>query len=143
MVIVNRRSDNVERFRRQIDGTTSVLVTGFVSARDGFPYQIAACVLVGYYSRHPALNDYRPTRKLFEYMRHAVLACFRTRSIHEIVGKENRLLVQPEHPQQLIRCLKRRVSDYTWERYAERILASAEELRSTPRRRRSTSGRSL
>jgi glycosyltransferase involved in cell wall biosynthesis len=150
IVIVGGRSDHVARFRRQVDGTDNVLFTGFIPPRDVFPYQIAADVLVGYYTHNRALNDYRSPGKLFEYMaahRPIVLADYR--SVREIVGEDGALLVQPDRPEALVRSIERvledsdlaerlaenafrRVADYTWEKRAERVLAFAERLHRAP-----------
>lgn len=150
MVIVGGRSDHVERFRRHVTGNDNVLFTGFIPPREVFLYQIAADVLVGYYSRNLALNDYRSPGKLFEYMaarRPIVLADYR--SVHEVLGEEGALLVEPDHPEALSRSIERvlddpglahrlaesaygRVPDYTWEKRAERVLAFANQLQRPP-----------
>jgi glycosyltransferase involved in cell wall biosynthesis len=150
MVIVGGRSDHVERFRRQVAGSDNVLFTGFIPPGDVFLYQIAADVLVGYYPRNPALNDYRSPGKLFEYMaarRPIILADYR--SVHEVLGEDGALLIEPDRPEALTLSIKRvfddpglaarladsaydRVAEYTWEKRAERVLAFARELHHVP-----------
>lgn len=151
MIIVGGREDQVSalRERSRREGIENVCFTGFVAPAEVFHYQMAADVLLSYYPEGIDLNDYRSPGKLFEYMAaRSPIVTADYRSLHEVLSDDAALFIEKDNPEALATAIERvaadevlanrlarqaylDVQDYTWRRRAERVIAFAEDIRSS------------
>lgn len=143
VMLVGGRADHVQRFRELVlkKNLSNAAFVGFVPPRLVQYYQLAADILLLYYPSGMDLNKYRSPGKLFEYMasgRPIVAADYPV--LREILGEDPAaVLVPPDSPQLLAQNIKNllatrekmeslatraleRVSQFTWEARAKRIL---------------------
>ncbi|MGI0015824.1 MAG: glycosyltransferase, partial [Nitrososphaera sp.] len=143
VVFVGGRADHVQCFRELLlkKNISNATFVGFVPPNLVQYYQLAADVLLLYYPSGMDLNKYRSPGKLFEYMasgRPIVAADYPV--LREVLGDDPAaVLVPPDSPQRLAQNIKNlladsskmeslatraleRVSQFTWEARARRIL---------------------
>jgi glycosyltransferase involved in cell wall biosynthesis len=150
MVIVGGREDHVQLLQERVrrERLENVHFPGFVAPGDIFHWQMAADVLVTYYSSDISLNKYRASPgKLFEYMasgRPIVTADYP--ALHEALSPGAALFIERDSPDALASGIRTILGDielgirladqayadvkeFTWERRARRVLDFARELR--------------
>jgi glycosyltransferase involved in cell wall biosynthesis len=149
-VLVGGRTDHVTAWRNEVArrGLQNVHFTGFVTPAEVHQYQLAADVLLLYYPSGIALNAYRSPGKLFAYMASGVpIVAVDLPVLREVLGEPPAArLVPPDSPVALSRAVhevlaqresalvaadraRNRVSEFTWERRADQVLAFVEGLR--------------
>ena len=147
LIVVGGRPDHVARFRTRLadDQITNVIFTGFVAPADVYLYQLAADVLVMYYSYDKPLLRYVSPGKLFEYMaaRRPIVSADHA-SVREILPPHAAVYVTPEAPAELAAAVNELLKDearqaalagaayalveeYTWSRRAERFIRLVQE----------------
>ena len=149
-ILVGGRDDHVAAWRREVAarGLQNVVFRGFVPPVDVHEYQLAADVLLLYYPSGMELNAYRSPGKLFGYMASGVpIVAVDLPVLREVLGEPPAAkLVPPDSPVALSRAVKdvltqresaliaaararRRVTEFSWERRADRVLQFIESLR--------------
>lgn len=143
MVLVGGRSDHVERLRDRVaaEGRTNVHFVGFVPPNAVQNYQFAADVLLLYYPSQMPLNSYRSPGKLFEYMAASrPIVTVDLPVLREVLGDESAaafvrsdcppaladaivsVLDDPAKSRSLAEVARARVTAFSWEERAKRIL---------------------
>jgi glycosyltransferase involved in cell wall biosynthesis len=104
-VLTGGKPASVEDFRRRCDleGIDNVIFTGFLTGPSEVrAYQLAADVLVSYYSASDHAVDYNFPQKLTEYMASGnVIVTPMFRATNDVIGPHNAIVVLPDDPASL------------------------------------------
>ena len=113
-LLVGGRSDHIERLqhRQKQEGPANLQFVGFVPPSQVQTYQMAADVLLSYYSSGTELNRYRSPGKLFEYMasgRPIITGDYPV--MREVLDKNMVIFVPPDSPQLLAKEIQTLLQD--------------------------------
>jgi len=142
LVIVGGREDQIPPLRdRLVEANRDrVMFTGFVEPSRAQLYQLAADILVTYYTYDKPLLEYVSPGKLFEYMaaRRPIVSADHP-ALRDVLTDDHAAFVAPEHPRELAAAVRRLLADpaerarlahnafelaqsYTWRARADRFL---------------------
>jgi glycosyltransferase involved in cell wall biosynthesis len=148
LVLVGGRGDQLPYFRKKIadHGLQNVVLTGFVAPSQTYLYQLAADILVTYYTYDKPLLKYVNPGKLFEYMasQRPIVSADHP-ALRHFLTDEEAVFVQPEDPPSLAAAINQLAADaarqaslaerayskvfhYTWRARADAFLASVRRL---------------
>jgi glycosyltransferase involved in cell wall biosynthesis len=142
-VLVGGRDDHVALWRAEVErrAVENVVFTGFVLPSIVHEYQMAADVLLLYYTSGSDLNAYRSPGKLFGYMATGIpIVAVDLPVLREVLGDPpSAVMVPQDAPDQLARAIrevldnpalarrkaldaKARVEEFTWDARARRVI---------------------
>ena len=153
LLLVGGRVDHVEALRERYATSRNVTFTGFIEPFKTFLYQLAADILVLYYTYDKPLLEYVSPGKLFEYMAaRRPIICADHPSLRAFLDDTQAIFVPPENPRALASSINvlaadptrqdnlannsyRLASAYTWSTRAELLLAELAHMNQAPTQR--------